>query len=52
MRRLGFALLAALPTLAFVAARAYVACYPGCAMWTESNPEWYWFMCYLCAAVA
>lgn len=31
------------------AARANAStCYPPCAIWNDSNPEWYLFFCYLC----
>lgn len=40
---------AAVPMLALVAARATLGyCYPGCSIWSDSNPEWYLFLCYLC----
>lgn len=48
MRRLRFALLATLPALALVSLHAYTGCYPGCVIWTDSNPELYVFLCYLC----
>jgi hypothetical protein len=47
--RLRFALAAAVPTLALVAARTvYGACYPLCAIYHEGNPEYWLFFCYLC----
>lgn len=24
------------------------ACYPLCVIWTDANPEWYVFLCFLC----
>lgn len=53
MTRLRYALVAAVPVLALVAARAYLGyCYPGCAIWTIDNPEYLLFFCYLCGYVA
>ncbi len=49
MRRVRYAVVAAVPLLAAVVVRAaFGACYPGCALWNDSNPEWYLFFCYLC----
>lgn len=53
MRRVRYALVAAVPMLAIVAARVYFGyCYPGCVVWDDSDPEWYMFFCYLCAMVS
>ncbi len=49
MRRLRYALVAAVPLLTLIAARAiYSNCFPLCAIYNDSNPEWYLFFCYLC----
>ncbi len=49
MRRLRYALIAAAPTLALVAMRAaYGACFQLCAIYNESNPEYWLFFCHLC----
>jgi hypothetical protein len=48
MKRLRYALAAAVPMLALVAIRTYAACFPLCAIYNDSNPEWYLFFCYLC----
>ena len=39
--------LAAIPYV-FTAFMMNGYCYPGCVIWTDSNPEWYLFLCYLC----
>ncbi len=49
MRRVKYALVAALPVLMAVAIRVvYSQCFPLCALYNDNNPEWYLFLCYLC----
>ncbi len=49
MRRLRYALVAALPVLVAVGIRvAYSQCFPLCAIYNDGNPEWWLFLCYLC----
>lgn len=47
---LGPTLAASLPMLGLVAIRAAGYCYPGCAIWDESDPQWHLFLCFLCGA--
>ena len=39
---------ASLLAVGFVVTNAASGCYPLCALWNDSNPEWYVFMCFLC----
>jgi hypothetical protein len=51
MRRGIAAAIAAVPMVMLAAVHVLGMCYPGCAIWNESNPEWHWFLCWLCAMV-
>lgn len=42
--------IASLPVLGLVAIRAAGYCYPGCVIWDSSDPQWHFFLCYLCGA--
>ncbi len=48
MKRVRYALVAALPLLYLAVLHAYAQCFPLCAIYNDSNPEWYLFLCYLC----
>jgi hypothetical protein len=41
-------LAAVLAAVFVVTTTAASACYPLCVLYTDSNPEWYLFFCYLC----
>jgi len=47
-RFIGPTCVALVPLLALMAIHLAIACYPGCVIWNENNPEWYVFLCFLC----